>query len=108
MRVLQHDVLEPFVLRHAAIADNLDLRLVGDGLEIGVEDGALGIKRLAVSIRGGGGVETLCELKLSLGADVGLVLEDKNLVLEQSITNDVEVGICAESANVAGHKRDFE
>jgi hypothetical protein len=67
---------------------------VGDSLEIRVQDGALRVERLAVAVRGrGGGVEALGELVLGLGRDVGLVLEDEDLVLEEGVADDGEVGV---------------
>lgn len=77
VRVAEPDVLETLVLGHEAVADDLNLRLVGDRLEVRVQDGALGIEGLAVAVGAlGGRVEALGELVLGLGGGVGLVLDD--------------------------------
>lgn len=43
VRVAELDVLEAFVLLDEAVADDLDLGLVRNSLEIGVQDGSLGV-----------------------------------------------------------------
>lgn len=91
--VPQLNVLQALVRLDEAVADDLDLGLVGDGLEVRVEDGALGVDDLAVAVRGGEGVEAVGEVELGLGGRVGLVLEDKDLMLEESGANEVKVGI---------------
>lgn len=52
---------EAFVVVDCAVADELDLRDAGDGLEVGVEDGFLGAFGfvVAVAVALGGGVESL-------------------------------------------------
>ena len=71
VRVPQAEVLEALVGGDGAVADDLDLRLVRDRLEIRVQDGALGVERLAVAVRGlGGRVEALRQLVLRLGRGV--------------------------------------
>lgn len=97
MRVLELDVLEAFVLGHEAVSDDLNLRLVGDGLEVGVEDASLGIESLAVAVAGGSWVEALGQFELGLWRHMGLVFEDEDLVLEESVMNHVEIGICDSS-----------
>ena len=42
-----------------AVADYLDLGLVGNGFKIWVEDAAFGIEGLAVAVADGGGVEAV-------------------------------------------------
>jgi hypothetical protein len=64
-----------------------------DSFEIWVEDGALCIERFAVSIGSGGWIEQVCEMELGLGSDMGLVLEDENLMFEESFPNNGELGI---------------
>lgn len=46
----QLDVGEAFVRGHEAVAYDLDLRLVGDGFEVWVEDRPFGVEGLAVSV----------------------------------------------------------
>lgn len=78
---------------------------MGDGLEVGVEDAALGVEGLAVAVGGGGGVEALGEFELGLWRDVGLVLEDDHLVGEEGGADHVKVGVCGggvESARLMG------
>lgn len=65
-----------------------------DGLEVWVEDAALGVEGLAVAVRGGSGVEALGEFELGLWRDVGLVLEDDDLVGEEGGADRVKVGVC--------------
>lgn len=99
MRVAELDVGEPFVGRHETVADYLDLGLVGDGLEVGVEDGFAGDRGLvavvAVAVEGGGErIEALGELVLGARGDVGLGLDDEDLVGEEGGAEDGEIGIC--------------
>jgi hypothetical protein len=61
-----------------------------------VENRALCIEGLAMSVGGGGRVEQVCEMELGFWGDMGLVLEDKDLMLEEGFANDGEVGICEE------------
>ena len=61
------DVLETFVQGDEAVADDLHLGLVRDGLQVGVEDAAFGIQGFAVAVAVGGGVEALRELVLGFG-----------------------------------------
>ena len=102
VRVAELDVGQPFVGRDEAVADYLDLRLVGDGLEIGVEDG-FGSDRgfaaiVAVAVeRRGERVETLGELVLRARGDVGLGLDDEDLVGEEGAAEDGKVGVCLSS-----------
>jgi hypothetical protein len=43
VRVFECNILQPFVLRNKAVANDLHLWLVWDGLEVRVEDGAFGV-----------------------------------------------------------------
>lgn len=91
----QLDVPQTLVVLDEAVADDLDLGLMRDRLEVRVEDGPLGVQRLAVAVRARGlGVESLGDLVLRPGGDVALVPEDEDLVGEQGLTDDVKVGIC--------------
>lgn len=67
MWVLELDVLQAFVGRYQAVADNLDLRLMWDSLQIWMQDGALCVESLAVSVASGLRIEALGQLKLRLG-----------------------------------------
>jgi hypothetical protein len=68
VRVAQAEVGQPLVLLDEAIANDLDLWLVGNGFEIGVEDGALGVERLSVTVGAASfRVEALGDLVLGLG-----------------------------------------
>lgn len=93
--VAEGDVGEAAVGGDVAVADDLDLGLVGDGLEVRVEDGAGfgGEGGGAVAVGGGEGVEAVGEFVLGARGDVGLVLEDEDLVLEEGGADDGEVGI---------------
>ena len=92
--MLQGDIGQAFKRRDEAIADDLDLRLVRDRLQIWVEYGSLTVDRLAVSVGGCRGIEALCDMELRLWSYVRLVLEDQDLMMEQGIADDVKVGIC--------------
>lgn len=91
--VLQLDVLESLVVGNEAVADDLDLGLMGNGLQVGMENAALGIERLAVAVRRGSGIEALREFELSLWGNAALVLENYDLVGVEGITDDFIVGI---------------
>lgn len=93
VRMAQPEVLQTLVLRHEAISDDLNLRLRWNRLEIRVQDGPLGVDGLPMTVRVGHGVEAPGELILSLGGHMALVLEDQDLVVEESITDDSKVGI---------------
>lgn len=64
-----------------------------DCLDIWVQNRAFGIGGLAVAIGCACGIEASGELELGLGRDMALVLEHQDLVVEESITNDVELSI---------------
>lgn len=93
MRMLQADVAQTFVFSNRAVADDLDLGLMRDGLQIRVEDAALGIEGLSVTVGGCRRVESTDELVLGCWGDVLLILEDEDLVGEEGVTDRVEVGI---------------
>lgn len=99
VRVAELDVGEALVGRHEAVANYLDLGLVGDGFEVGVEDGFAGDRGLvavvAVAVKGGGErVKALGELVLGARGDVRLGLDDEDLVGEEGGAEDGEIGIC--------------
>jgi len=50
VRVAELDAFEAFIRRNEAVAYDLDLGLVGDGSEIRMEDGPLGVEGLAVTV----------------------------------------------------------
>ena len=55
--VVEADVGQAFVGLDGAVADDLDLGLVGDCFEVRVEDGFFGVESLAVAVGGYAGVE---------------------------------------------------
>ena len=59
MRMHEFDVLEAFIFRHEAVADDLYFGLVRDGLQIWVEDAAFCVEGFAVAVALGGGVEAV-------------------------------------------------
>lgn len=89
--VLKRDILQSFVLLIKPIPNNLDLWLMWDRLEVGVQDRALGIKCLAMAIVLGGRVKTACKFKLSFWGETALVLEDYNVVVVECFSNSGEV-----------------
>ena len=82
VRVLELDVCKSLVLRNKAIADDLDLRLVRDSLEVGVQDTVFGVERLAMTVAARCWVKSLRQLILSLGCATGLIFENDDGVLE--------------------------
>lgn len=80
MWMLQRDVLEALEFGYRAIADDLYLWLVWDGLQIWVENGSFCIDSLAMAVRLSLGVETLSEFELCSWREILLVLEDDDLV----------------------------
>ena len=93
VRVAELDVGQAFVRGDEAVADDLNLGLVRDGLEVRVEDGPLGVEGYAVAIGGRRGIEPVGELELRLGRGVELVLEDYHLVGEEGGADHVKVSV---------------
>lgn len=58
-----------------------------------MQDRAFGIDGLAMAVRCASRVKAASELELGLGREMALILEHKDLVLEQSIVNDFDFGI---------------
>jgi len=81
VRVLELDILKAFIGGNETIADDLNLRLVRDGLEIWVENATLCVEGLAMTVACSFGIEALGKLELSLWGDVALVFEDYDLVV---------------------------
>lgn len=68
MRMREAEVVEALVRRDGAVADDLDLRLVGHSLEIWVEDAAFCVEGFPMAIAlSGFRVEALSQLVLSSG-----------------------------------------
>lgn len=67
MRVLELDVLKTFIRRNKAVADDLDLRLMWNCLQVWMQNGALRVKSLAVSIASGVRIEALGQFELCSG-----------------------------------------
>jgi len=76
VRVAERDVGQALVFGNEAVADDLDLRLVRDCLEVGVQDGAFGVQGLAMAVTSCCWVEEVCEVELGGRRDVALVLEE--------------------------------
>lgn len=89
--VLELDVFEAFVRLDEAVANDLDLWLMWNGLEVRMEDAFLSIQSLSVTIRCGLWVEFVRQSELGLGRYMRLVLEDNYLVSEESISDNFEV-----------------
>lgn len=65
-----------------------------DGLQVRMQDGTLCIDGLSMTIRAFGfRIEAASDFILGFGRDVALVLEDKNLIGEESLMDDIKVGI---------------
>ena len=84
VRVHEFEVLQAFVLRHGAIADDLHLRLVRYRLQVRMQDASLCIERLAVPVSAGGRVEAVGQFVLGLGRAVLLAFQDHHLMAVQS------------------------
>lgn len=94
------DVGQTFIGRYKTITDDLNLRLVRNGLQIRMEDAGLRVGRRGTMAVGGcgGGIEALGKLILSVGGGMSLVLQDEDLVSVESFLKDGEVGIWKRSA----------
>ena len=90
--VFQGDIVKPLIGDYA-VADDLNLGLVRNSFQIWVEDGSLSIERLAVSVGAYGRIEALRDIELGFWSYMRLVLEDKDLMVEQSIADDLKVCI---------------
>lgn len=62
--VLEHDILQALKFGHGAVANDLNLGLVRNGLQVRVQNRALRVNGLAVSIAGTCRVEQSCQLEL--------------------------------------------
>jgi len=91
--MLELDVLQSFVLWHEAVADDLHLWLVRNGLEIWVQDAPLRIECLAMAVARSFGIEALGEFELSLWRYMSLVLKYHDLVAEERVTDHIEFSI---------------
>jgi|SRR5579859_5817248 len=74
-----------------AVADDLNLRLVGDGFEIRVQDRALCVESLSVAVAGSRGIEEVVEMELLGGCQSGLVLDEDDLMVVKCVADDIEV-----------------
>ena len=81
------DVLETFVRRDEAVTDDLDLWLVGDGLQVWVKNTALCVERFPVAVAFRQGVEAASELILGFWRETGLVLKDEDVATIECVTN---------------------
>ncbi|KAH9845069.1 hypothetical protein Tdes44962_MAKER06928, partial [Teratosphaeria destructans] len=91
MRVSEPDVREAFEVGHGAVPDDLDLRLMGDGLEVGMQDALRRVQRLPVSVGLDRRVEEPRQFVLRPRAEVLLAFEDHDLVLVECLADDLEV-----------------
>jgi len=89
--MLEPEVLQSFVVGYEAIADNLDFWLVRNGFQIRVENAALCVDGLAVTVAFGGWVKAEGEFILSFWGAAGLVLQDHNLFLVEGVSYEIEV-----------------
>lgn len=118
VRVLQGDVLQALKFLDGTIANDLDLGLVGNGLEVWVQDRLLCVQSLAVAIADGRWVEQAGKLELCLRGKLLLSLEEHNVVLVECLSDDGEVyvtdaleigssDLCAEIELCACRRRDL-
>lgn len=80
VRVLQSKVLQALVFLVLSIANDLNLGLMRNGLQIWMKHGTLCIQGFAVAISGGLWVELLGKQILCLWSQSVLVLENNDLV----------------------------
>ena len=98
MGMSELDILQTFILFYKTVTDNLDLRLMRNGLEIRMKNRALCIDSLPMTVRACSfRIETLSDFVLSFGRDVTLVFEDEDLMGEEGFTDYVKVGIWKKS-----------
>ncbi len=105
VRVHEGDVGEAFVLGDESVADDLDFGLVGDGLEVWVEDAAFGVEGLAVAVADGGGIEAVREVVLGFGGAGGLVLEDDDVLFVEGVADEGEFIVCGAFVSIELRKR---
>ena len=99
VRVDEGEVGEAFVFGDEAVADDLDFGLVGDGLEVWVQDAAFGVEGLAVAVADGGGIEAVREVVLGFGGAGGLVFEDDDVLFVEGVADEGEVIVCGASVS---------
>ena len=59
-----------------------------------MQDAALGIEGLAVTITNSGGIKAVCQFILGFGRAEGLILENYDMVLVECVANEGEVIVC--------------
>lgn len=91
--VFQLDIGEALVSLHETMADHLDLRLMRNGLKVGMQNAPFRIKGLSVAVLRGGRVESTGKLVLCFRREVVLVFHHHHEVLVQRSANDAEVVI---------------
>lgn len=92
VRMLERDVLQAFEFSNVTVTNDLDLRLVRDGLEIRVQNGAFGVEGLAVAIAGRRWVKEAGDFVLGFWCEGLLVLEEDDLVLVESFLDYFGIG----------------
>lgn len=83
--VLELDVLEALKGLDMAVANDLDLWLVGNGLQVGVQDAAL-VNGFSMTVNVCFGIKSPRQTVLCLWCELLLVADDYNLVLVKSVT----------------------
>lgn len=91
MRMFESDVFEALEFGDRPVTDHLNLGLMGDRLQVWMKDRAFGVDRFAVAIGLCFGIEELGELILRPWRKILLILEEDNLILVQSLANNIKV-----------------
>ena len=99
VRVPKPNVLETLVFVYETVANDLNLRLMRDRLQVRMQDGAFRIQSLSVAVRAASlGVKPLGNLELCFWGRMSLVLKHKNLMLKKRISYKTKVVISKLSA----------
>ena len=80
MRVHELDVVQAFVFREEAMAEDLDLGLMRDGFQIRVEHTAFCVESFAVAVGARIRIKSSGYLELGFGRESSLVLDDYHVL----------------------------
>lgn len=94
VRVPKPDVFKALVFVYEAVADDLNLGLMRNRLQVGMQDGTFRVQSLSVAVRAGSfGVKSLGNVVLCVWGGMSLVLEHQDLMFEERIPYDAKVVI---------------
>ena len=93
VRMVQRQSLQALELGDRAMADDLDLRLRGDGSEVPMEDAALVDSRCSMAVDAGVGIEPPRQLELCFRRQPLLALDQDHLVCVDGLSERLEAGV---------------